>query len=337
MATSIGQYAPVFLLGETPWQRSLESHSLQSCKELDMIEQACVHRHAFFFFLFCCTSASVRAEHEGGVTALVVGTWRLQVCRGMGCLSHRSYGPIRIFFQVSSSLQSEDPFGCSFSVATPIEALRGLPFLGSFSDLWCVSHIEGCFQLGSYSVGLFIKQLKGHPVWGPTLKFNESGAWWASLSIVQLPMLACGERLWSWLHPYMWLSSISWFPCLPGFPSQAFPTTISSLAFPFSVCPVNSNLCPEIAPQSLHFSSQLLHLLGHLSLSRVHMAAYCLNLIPFRLPQISCFTLTLICFSSDSDNCPDMGIGFQLQFQQPLRAGPDLLTFMFPPLVPSFY
>ena len=30
----------------------------------------------------------------------------------------------------------------------------------------------------------------------------------------------------------------------------------------------------------------------------------CLILIPFRLPQISCFTLSLKCFSSDSDNCP---------------------------------
>ena len=34
----------------------------------------------------------------------------------------------------------------------------------------------------------------------------------------------------------------------------------------------------------------------------------CLSLIPFRLPQISCFTLSLKCFSSDSDNCPDVGI-----------------------------
>ena len=33
-----------------------------------------------------------------------------------------------------------------------------------------------------------------------------------------------------------------------------------------------------------------------------------LILIPFRLPQISCFTLSLKCFSSDSDNCPDVGI-----------------------------
>ena len=40
----------------------------------------------------------------------------------------------------------------------------------------------------------------------------------------------------------------------------------------------------------------------------------CLNLIPFRLPQISCFTLSLKCFSSDSDNFPDVGIRPLLQF-----------------------
>ena len=33
----------------------------------------------------------------------------------------------------------------------------------------------------------------------------------------------------------------------------------------------------------------------------------CLILIPFRLPQISCFTLSLKCFSSDSDTCPSVG------------------------------
>ena len=33
----------------------------------------------------------------------------------------------------------------------------------------------------------------------------------------------------------------------------------------------------------------------------------CLILIPFRLPQISCFTLSLKCFFSDSDSCPRWG------------------------------
>ena len=60
----------------------------------------------------------------------------------------------------------------------------------------------------------------------------------------------------------------------------------------------------------------------------------CLILIPFRLPQISCFILSLKCFSSDSDNCLDVGIGPLLQFPHQLRAGPILLTLLFP-LSPS--
>ena len=63
----------------------------------------------------------------------------------------------------------------------------------------------------------------------------------------------------------------------------------------------------------------------------------CLLLIPFRLQQISCFTLSLKCFSSDSDNCPDVGIGPLLQFPNLPRTGPVLETLLFFPLVPSSY
>ena len=63
----------------------------------------------------------------------------------------------------------------------------------------------------------------------------------------------------------------------------------------------------------------------------------CLILTPFRLPQISCFTLSLKCFSSDSDSCPAVGIGPLLQFPHPLRAGPMLLTLLLFALVPSSY
>ena len=63
----------------------------------------------------------------------------------------------------------------------------------------------------------------------------------------------------------------------------------------------------------------------------------CLILIPFRLPQISCFTLSLKCFSSDSDNCPDVGIRPLLQFPHLPRAGPVLLTLLFFPLAPLSY
>ena len=66
------------------------------------------------------------------------------------------------------SWQSESLFGQSFSVAPPIQELKGLPFLGSFSVVWHVRHIEGPPWLGSYSVP-HIRHLKGHPGWGPTL------------------------------------------------------------------------------------------------------------------------------------------------------------------------
>ena len=57
----------------------------------------------------------------------------------------------------------------------------------------------------------------------------------------------------------------------------------------------------------------------------------CLILIPFRLPQISCFTLSLKYFSIDLENCPDVRIGHLLQFPHLLRAGPILLTLLFFP------
>ena len=63
----------------------------------------------------------------------------------------------------------------------------------------------------------------------------------------------------------------------------------------------------------------------------------CLILIPFMLPQISCFTLSLKYFSSDSDSCPGVGIVPLLQFPHPSREGPVLLIL--PPgsfVLPSF-
>ena len=100
---------------------------------------------------------------------------------------------------------------------------------------------------------------------------------------------------------------------------------------------VNSSPRPGIVPQSLNSSSQLLHLPGDLCVSRYGCGKDCLSLIPFRLPQISCFTFSLKCFSPDSDSCPDVEIGPLLQFPHPPRAGPVPLTLLFFPLVPSSY
>ena len=63
----------------------------------------------------------------------------------------------------------------------------------------------------------------------------------------------------------------------------------------------------------------------------------CLILIAFRLPQISCFTLSLKCFCSDSDSCPNVEIGCLLQFSHLLMAGQVLLTLLLFPLVPLIY
>ena len=63
----------------------------------------------------------------------------------------------------------------------------------------------------------------------------------------------------------------------------------------------------------------------------------CLILIPFRLPHISCFTRSLKCFYSDSDNCPAVRIWLLLHFPHLPRVGLVLPILVFFPLVPSAY
>ena len=143
--------------------------------------------------------------------------------------------------------------------------------------------------------------------------------------------------------PYAGLSSIAMLPWLLGFPPQGFPTTIS---FPhiltIHLSAANSNLCPGVAPQSLNSSSQPLCLPGDQCScpGYVFCSKDCLILIPFRLPQISCFTSSLKCFSSDSDNCPSVGIGPPASVTPPTegRSSP-IYTPIFPPssfILPSF-
>ena len=96
-------------------------------------------------------------------------------------------------FQASCSWPSEGLFGQSFSVAPPVQALRRLPCLGSSSCLVRQAHrgapltgvllcrsarqaLKGAPWVGSYSVVQCVRRLMGQ------------------LSVVQLPMLTCGER-----------------------------------------------------------------------------------------------------------------------------------------------
>jgi len=132
-----------------------------------------------------------------------------------------------------------------------------------------------------------------------------------------------GERLWWWLYPLCVTQQYH----LASMAAQLSSTCISHHSLlphipSISVSTVKSSPRPGIVPQSLNFTSQPLLLLGNLHLCPGHVCMYvsnkdCLILILFRLPQISCFTLSLKCFPSDSDNCPKVGIGPQLQFPHP--------------------
>ena len=96
-----------------------------------------------------------------------------------------------------------------------------------------------------------------------------------------------------------------------------FPTTISSLRSPQSVSLQSTAalslrlLHNPYAPTPSHcaFSGTCMPVQGTYGCSKD-----CLILIPFRLSQISCLTLSLKCFFSDPDNCPNVGIGPLLQF-----------------------
>ena len=131
-------------------------------------------------------------------------------------------------------------------------------------------------------------------------------------------MLACGQREAMVMAPPPMHDLVVW-PCFPGF------LAILHRHFP-----------PQ-SPESLNSSSQPLHLPRNPDSCLAYVWLWQgLILIPFRLPQICSFTLSLKCFSSDLDNCPTEIIPL-LQFPQPPRPGPVLLTLLFFPLVPLSY
>ena len=191
-----------------------------------------MHRYKTFFA--CGSSAPVRVEPEGGTADWLVGTVAMTNVQGHRLPPPQKLWPIRVFFRASCSWQSEGLFGRSFSVALPIQELRGLLCLGSFSVVQSIRHIEGLPWLGSYSVDRCISHLKEHPGWVPTPQFG------AITCLMGQPLChsAAGAGVWGERGygdgptRYTGLHSIALFAWLPGFPPQAFPTTISSLTSP---------------------------------------------------------------------------------------------------------
>ena len=122
-------------------------------------------------------------------------------------------------------------------------------------------------------------------------------------------------------------------PWLPSFFHRHFPSQSPPLPPSTRLSAVNSSPhlhTPQTLPPSpCTFQGTLVSVP-----SMYDCGKDCLILVPFRLPQISCFTLSLKCFSSDSDCCLDGGTGPLPQSPPPLRVGPVLLTLLFFPLVP---
>ena len=151
-------------------------------------------------------------------------------------------------------------------------------------------------------------------------------------SIVHLLMLPCGERgAMVMTPPPMCAPAVS--PCFHGFlaflhrlfppqspPSQPFDPSLHSQEQP---SPWDCSTIPKLWLPAAAPSGALCPWLWQ-GLSDSH-------------PQIGCFNLSLRSFPSDSDSCPNVGMGLLLQFPNPRRAGPVLLTLLFSPLVPLSY
>ena len=164
MATSIGQYVPAFLPGESStWWRVVAGHSLQGCKGLDMNEVTLSAQMQDIFCLWqlCPSESWVWRWHS----SLSCGDPGDAKCAGTGTASATAVMALsEFFFRASCSWQSEGLFGQPSSIALPIQTFRGLPCLVSFSAVWHIRHIEGPLWLGSYPVVQGIRHVVGQPL-----------------------------------------------------------------------------------------------------------------------------------------------------------------------------
>ena len=184
MATGIGQYTPIFLPRELPSliERPGRSQATGSQGvEHYLSDPVCTDSRLLFFP--CGSSDPVRLSMKVVQRLNLQGPWCRQACRDMHCLCHRSYGLIRGFCQASCNWQVEGQFVQSFSIAPPIQALRGLPCLGSFSVVPCVRHIEGPYSVDG--VGPWILLLDGVLLCRLVDQALKGVPWVGSYSVVQ--------------------------------------------------------------------------------------------------------------------------------------------------------
>ena len=150
METSIGQYAPVFLPGEPPLpdREAWQAKVYREAKSQTQPKRPCLHRWKTFlpaaalpqWELSVKVDSCLACRDPGG--AKYAGTWTAS-STGVMALSGSFFEPLIAGNQKAS--------GHSFSIALPVQALRGFPYLGTFSVVWQVRNIEG------------------PPAWGPSL------------------------------------------------------------------------------------------------------------------------------------------------------------------------
>ena len=193
-------------------------------------------------FFACGSFAPVRVELEGGTPAWLVGTLAVPSMQGHGlCCS--SYGPFRVFFRAFCSWRSEGLFAQSFSVPLPGSGtVGGLPYLESFSFVWHFIIYRGAPLGGVLLCRLACQALKGAP-WLRSYSVVQCIRW-VSLSIVQLLILACGEReAMVMAPPSVCDSAVSpCFHCCLTFFHRHFPPQ-----YPSSY-PLNLSLCSQQQP-----------------------------------------------------------------------------------------
>ena len=94
--------------------------------------------------------------------AQLLGLWGPCV-QGHGLPLLQELWPIRVYFFEPLVAGNQKASLASLSPIPPVQALRGLPCLGSFTVIWPVRHIEGATLAGVLLCRLARQALKGAP------------------------------------------------------------------------------------------------------------------------------------------------------------------------------
>ena len=203
------------------------------------------------------------------------------------------------------------------------QAHRGALLAGVLLCRLARQAVKGAPCVGSYSVVQSVRRLMGQPLYCSAAKAGMSGR----EAMVMAPTPSCDSAISPCFHGCLAFLHRHFPPQPP--PSHSLDLSLCSQQQPL---PWDCSIIPKLQLPATAPSR------GSISLSGVRMTVARTVWFSFHLGcRRSALSLSsLKCFSSDSYNCPDVGMGPLLQFPHLLRAGPVLLTLLFlpPPPVP---